>query len=147
LLDEVSYIAVPCKKLIFLAVTRINVNCALAFQFLYHLITICKAFFRDEVTEIDIANNLSLIYEILDEAMDYGCPQVTDPVVLKHYIQEGKFQSRLKSITIGTGCGVLWGSGKLVYKKNEAFLTIVENVNAVFSSTGSVLSSHVTGKI
>lgn len=48
----------------------------------------------------------SLIYEILDEVMDYGCPQFTDPALLKNYIQEGGFNdallkdlSKLKQLT------------------------------------------------
>jgi len=43
LLNGVSYITVPYKDLIFLATTKTNVNAAMAIQFLYQLIFICKA--------------------------------------------------------------------------------------------------------
>jgi AP-2 complex subunit mu-1 len=44
LLNGVSYIAVPYKDLIFLATTKTNINAAMAIQFLYQLIFICKAY-------------------------------------------------------------------------------------------------------
>jgi len=31
-----------------------------------------------------------LIYELLDEVMDYGYPQILDPDLLKMYITQGK---------------------------------------------------------
>lgn len=47
-LDGVSYIHVPYKDLILLATTKSNINVAMAVQFLYQLITICKAYFNGE---------------------------------------------------------------------------------------------------
>jgi AP-2 complex subunit mu-1 len=44
LLNGVSYISVPYKDLIFLATSKTNINCAMAIQFLYQLIFICKAY-------------------------------------------------------------------------------------------------------
>lgn len=36
-----------------------------------------------------------LIYELLDEAMDFGLPQITDPTVLKSLIFQKGFRSEL----------------------------------------------------
>ena len=47
-LDGVSYIHVPYKDLILLATTKSNINVAMAVQFLYQLISICKAYFNGE---------------------------------------------------------------------------------------------------
>jgi AP-2 complex subunit mu-1 len=51
-------------------------------QFLYQLVNICKAYFG-ELDENAIKKQFVLIYEILDEVMDYGVPQIMDPDVLK----------------------------------------------------------------
>lgn len=48
-MNGVSYISVPYKDIILLATTKTNINCAMAIQFLYHLIFICKAYFGGEV--------------------------------------------------------------------------------------------------
>ena len=45
-LNEVSYVAVPYKDLIFLATTKTNLNAAMVVEFLYQLIFICKAYFN-----------------------------------------------------------------------------------------------------
>ncbi len=50
--------------------------------FLYQLVRICKAYFGD-FDENAIRKHFVLIYELLDEVMDYGMPQILDPDVLK----------------------------------------------------------------
>jgi hypothetical protein len=131
LLDDVSFIAVPHQQLVFLAATRGNVNCAMAFQFLYHLIAICKAYCQEELVEEDIRNKLTLLYEILDEVMDYGCPQFTDPNVLQQYIREGglsedvlKNKEKLRQLTC-MPTGDQWRPRGLVYRRNEVYIDVV----------------------
>ena len=60
---------------------------------MYDFITVCKAYFGGEFDESQIRKNFSLIYELLDEVMDYGYPQILDPDLLKMYITEGKADS------------------------------------------------------
>ena len=40
------------------------------------VVTLCKAYFGGECSEQSIKNNFVLIYELLDEIMDFGYPQV-----------------------------------------------------------------------
>ncbi len=154
LLNGVSYITVPYKDLIFLATTKTNVNAAMAIQFLYQLIFICKAYCNGEITENDVKKKFSLIYEILDEVMDYGCPQFTDPTLLKNYIQEGGFNDellkdlkKLKQLTSQATGVTSWRPEGIVHKKNEIYIDVIENVNALFSAKGTVLRADVTGVI
>jgi AP-2 complex subunit mu-1 len=53
---------------------------------LYNFINVCRAYFKGEFNEATIRKNFSLIYELLDEVMDYGYPQILDPELLKLYI-------------------------------------------------------------
>ena len=43
----------------------------------------CKAYFGGEFDENNIRKHFVLIYEILDEVMDYGIPQLVDADLLK----------------------------------------------------------------
>ncbi len=108
-----------------MASTKSNVNCAMAIQFLYHLIFICKAYFGGEVVENDVKKQFSLVYEILDEVMDFGCPQFTDPALLKNYITEGGFDdellkdlSKLRQMTSQATGATSWRPEGIVHKKN-----------------------------
>jgi len=106
-LDGVSFIHTTCGDITLIATTKANLNAALIVQFLYDFITVCKAYFKGEFNESQIRKNFSLIYELLDEVMDHGYPQILDPEVLKLYITQGKFSNKqetniekLKQITI-----------------------------------------------
>ena len=63
---------------------------SLKVQFLYDFINVCKAYFAGEFNEATIRKNFALIYELLDEVMDYGYPQLLDADLLKMYITQGK---------------------------------------------------------
>lgn len=39
-----------------------------------------------EVEEESIRDNFVIVYELLDEFMDFGYPQTTDPKVLQEYV-------------------------------------------------------------
>ncbi len=90
LLDGVSFVHTTHTDITLVATTKSNANAAMLMQFLYSLITLCKAYFNGEFNEEKIRNNFSLIYELLDEIMDFGYPQILDPDLLKQYITQGK---------------------------------------------------------
>ena len=73
-----------------IATTKGNINAALQMQFLYSLVTLCKSYFNGEINEDGVRKNFALIYELLDEVMDFGFPQILDPDLLKMYITQGK---------------------------------------------------------
>lgn len=69
-----TFFYVPYKDFILVAATKVNVNCGMVFKFLYTVIDILKAYFADEPTEDLIKSKYVLIYELLDEIIDYGIP-------------------------------------------------------------------------
>ncbi len=70
------------KDIILLATSKGNVNAGMIIYFLYQLVRLCKSYFGD-LDENSIRKNFVLIYELLDEVMDYGMPQILDPDLLK----------------------------------------------------------------
>lgn len=85
--------------------------------------------------------------------MDYGYPQLLDANLLKEYIRTGKQKAmptdieRLKAITVQATGAISWRAEGIRYKRNEVFLDIIESVNVLLSSRGTVLKADVLGRV
>jgi AP-2 complex subunit mu-1 len=145
-----SYFHVRTTNMWVVAATRSNVNAALVFELLHKVIEVLESYFG-KVTEENVKNNFVLIYELLDEIIDYGYPQKTDSGILKTYItQQGvKTQSaeEQRQITSQVTGQIGWRREGIKYRKNELFLDVLESVNLLMSPQGQVLSSHVSGHV
>jgi len=133
------------------AVTKTNANAALVFEFCYRFINIAKSYFG-KVDEESVKNNFVLIYELIDEINDFGYPQNSEIDTLKSYITTESVVSAIaaeessKITTQATGA-TSWRRGDVKYKKNEAFVDVVETVNLSMSAKGNVLRADVDGHI
>eukprot|EP00057_Strongylocentrotus_purpuratus_P029821 XP_779923.2 PREDICTED: AP-2 complex subunit mu [Strongylocentrotus purpuratus] len=132
------------------AVTKQNVNAPMVFEFLAKLMEVMTSYFG-KVTEDNIKNNFVLIYELLDEILDYGYPQNTDTGMLKTYIIQQGIKSSSKEeqaqITNQVTGQIGWRREGIKYRRNELFLDVLENVNLLMSPQGQVLSAHVAGRV
>lgn len=152
-LDGVSFIHTTVADMTCIATSKGNLNAALIIQFLYDFIGLCRAYFEGEFNEATVRKHFSLIYELLDEVMDYGYPQILDPELLKQYITEGKVSEqvtnieKLKQITIQATGAISWRPEGLKYRDNELFIDIIENINVLLSNRGTVLRSDVIGQV
>ena len=151
-MNGVSYIFTQEGEIVLLATTKCNINAGLMFEFLYAFIKVCKNYFG-EFSEEKIRNNFVLIYELLDECMDYGYPELTDSGLLKKFIfMEGKKVEELTKIQLTstltqlTG-SVSWRQPGIFYPENEVYIDIIENMNLLISKTGEVIKSEIMGKI
>ncbi|CAG8771428.1 8993_t:CDS:2, partial [Funneliformis caledonium] len=84
-LGSTSFFHVHHENLYIVAVTKCNANAALVFEFCYRLVNIGKAYFG-KLDEEAVKNNFVLIYELLDEILDFGYPQNSETETLKMYI-------------------------------------------------------------
>lgn len=125
-----------------------SANAALVFTFLYRIISIFTEYFR-ELEEESIRDNFVLIYELLDEICDWGLPQTTDTKILQEYItQEGhKLEATQVRPPMAVTNAVSWRTEGIKYRKNEVFLDVVESVNLLANSQGTVLRSEIVGAI
>ena len=48
----------------------------MTFHFLYTMVDIFKGYFEDDFDEDALRDNFTLVYELLDEMLDFGYPQV-----------------------------------------------------------------------
>lgn len=65
-----------------LAVSPRNVNCGEIILYLHRLVQVLVEYFRG-LEEESIRDNFVIIYELLDEMMDFGYPQVTESKMLQ----------------------------------------------------------------
>lgn len=132
------------------AVTKQNVNAAMVFEMMHKFIEVMQSYFG-RLTEENIKNNFVLIYELLDEVLDYGYPQNSDTGVLKTFITQTGIKSSSREeqamITSQVTGQIGWRREGIKYRRNELFLDVIEYVNLLMSPQGQVLSAHVAGKV
>jgi len=142
------------------SIARNNANVMLAMKFMSSLVDLFKSYFEGDLNEQSIRNNFVLMYELLDEAADYGLPQLTDPTILKSLIFQKGFRSEFLPIelasekkeanpnaTLQVTGAVGWRREGIKYKKNEVYLDIIEQINLLMSNNGNILRSDVMGRV
>jgi len=132
------------------AVTKQNVNASMVFEFLWKICEVMQSYFG-KISEENVKNNFVLIYELLDEILDFGYPQNTDTGILKTFITQQGIKSATKEeqshITSQVTGQIGWRREGIKYRRNELFLDVLEFVNLLMSPQGQVLSAHVAGKV
>lgn len=117
------------------------------------------------LSEEGIRKNFILLYELLDEMLDYGYPQVTQTENLKAFVYNEPIVITPVAST-GSMINPKTASASAVHKpvissvtsdgkksnvsqkqKNEIFVDILEKLNVVFSSNGYILNSSIDGCI
>ena len=94
---------------------------------------------------------MTLIYELMDETMDFGYPQNCAVDVLRLYINLGSVKPQdepePEQLTKQITGAIDWRREGIRYKKNEVYIDVLESVNLLISNTGSILRSEVTGRV
>ena len=129
-----------------LALSKRNTNAAEIILFLHRLVQVLVEYFK-ELEEESIRDNFVIIYELMDEMMDFGFPQTTESKILQEYVdcllrrmwvslgldryitQESyKLEVQVRP-PIAVTNAVSWRSEGIRYRKNEVFLDVIESVN------------------
>ncbi|KAG2236736.1 hypothetical protein INT48_000734 [Thamnidium elegans] len=115
--------------------------------YLHKLTEVFTEYFK-ELEEESIRDNFVIVYELLDEMMDFGYPQTTETKILQEYITQDahKLEVQVRPPMAVTNA-VSWRSEGIKYKKNEVFLDVIESVNLLVNSNGNVLRSEVLGSV
>ncbi|KAK2734650.1 hypothetical protein FQN55_002573 [Onygenales sp. PD_40] len=152
-LGSTTFSHVKHENIYLVAVTKSNANAALVFEFLYRFIHLGKGYFG-KFDEEAVKNNFVLVYELLDEILDFGYPQNTETDTLKMYITTEGVKSAIANsatdssrITMQATGALSWRRSDIKYRKNEAFVDVIEDVNLLMSATGTVLRADVNGQI
>lgn len=139
------------------AVAKGNPNVALVFSYLYKMQEVLTEYFK-ELEDESLRDNFVITYELLDEMMDFGYPQVTETKILKEFIKteanklagrNQKKDDKVSDFKVPTGLtqAVHWRGDGIKHSKNEVFLDVIEKLNLLVSAQGNILRSEVLGTI
>lgn len=157
IVDGVTYLHTREGGLQLVATTRDNVSPTFVLEFLRRMCTIIKDY-CGLLTEDAVRKNFTLIYELLDECLDYGVPQSTSTEALKTFVLNepvvvappASFPRPLLGFNKGpTGVfkSVLDTSRTDGKKREEIFVDVVERVTCTFNASGYIVSSQVDGSV
>jgi len=152
--NEIIFSFIKYNNLTFLAVSRRNSNSMMVFSFLYKFQEVLIDYFK-ELEEESIRDNFVIIYELLDEMMDNGYPQITEVKILQEYIKteyhklegEKKTMNPSEVVIPDTINNVPWRPPGIKHKKNEIFLDVIEKLNMLITASGSVVKSEILGAL
>lgn len=146
--DGISFLYIKISNLYLLAVTNRNADATMILLFLHKAAEVFKEYFK-EIEEESIRDNFVIIYELLDEMMDFGYPQTTETKILQEYItqESHKLEGQTVRPPPAVTGAVSWRSENIKYRKNEVFLDVIESVNLLVNTNGTVLRSEVVGCI
>ncbi|KAL0322870.1 UNVERIFIED_CONTAM: AP-4 complex subunit mu [Sesamum angustifolium] len=115
------------------------------------------------LSEESLRKNFVLVYELLDEVIDFGYVQTTSTEVLKSYVfNEPIVVDAARMPPLGPAALFMQGNKRMPgtavtksvvahepggRKREEIFVDIIEKISVTFSSSGYVLTSEIDGTI
>ena len=159
-INDVTYVWVKQHGLMFVCNTRFNASPSTIIELLNRLVKVFKDY-CGVLSEEAIRKNFILIYELLDEIVDFGYPQGTSTENLKACIYNEPLlvdaqKMRVPSLStktvsssavhkpIGSRKTGTIGGGSA---RNEIFVDILERLTMLFAANGSVVNSTIDGCI
>merc|ERR1711966_320344 len=104
-----TYVYIKYNNLYIMAVTQRNSNAAMILLFLYRLVEVLKEYFR-ELEEESIRDNFVITYELMDEMMDFGYPQISEAKILREYITQEAHKLEVVKPPMAVTNAVSWRS-------------------------------------
>lgn len=157
IVDGVTFIYIKRNGLFFVFTTKYNVSPSFSVELLERLSKVFKDY-CGVLTEESIRKNFILLYELLDEMIDYGFAQGTTTEHLKMYVhnepilvEDSRVGGGLRTASSRTTpSSAVHRPISLTHrkgKKNEIFVDILERLTVLFNSNGYVLNSTIDGCI
>jgi len=163
---DVNFVYLSQNGLYFVATTHSNISGSLVAEVISRIARVFKDY-CGVLTEEAIRQNFVLVYELIDEMIDFGYPQDTSTELLKAYVFNEpvvvrKKESSVLPSNLLSGFKLpdmnpktipsnavdkpitLSGSSK---KVNQIFVDIYERINVTFNSDGVVVRSEINGTI
>jgi AP-1 complex subunit mu len=147
--DDWCFAYIDRAAMYFVAVTRTNSNVTLLLTFLSSLAKLFEDYLGPLSPDV-IVDHFSLVYEVLDEVMDYGYPQTLDFAALNEYIQREKPRdpsAQPTSVPLPLTGIVSWRKEGIEYSSNEVFVDVVENVHMLVAKNAAVIHNEIVGEI
>jgi AP-2 complex subunit mu-1 len=153
LLEGITFLHIRHQDLYIVGTTMSNANPFLVFSYMSQLVGVLKSYIGHNFDENAIRGNFALVYELLDETVDYGVPQNCSADVLKLYINSGNLLTNVNDATTTSQLTEQitgktdWRRSDIIYKKNEIYIDLLESVNVLIATDGTVLKADCSGEI
>ncbi|KAK4719518.1 hypothetical protein R3W88_017856 [Solanum pinnatisectum] len=145
--NGVNYMFIQHKNIYLMAASKQNSNAASLLFFLHRVVDVFKHYF-EELEEESLRDNFVVVYELLDEMMDFGYPQYTEAKILGEFIKTDAYRMEVNQHPpMAVTNAVSWRSEGVYYKNNEVYLDVVEHVNLLVNSNGQLIRSEVNGAL
>ncbi|XP_075516854.1 AP-4 complex subunit mu-like isoform X2 [Primulina tabacum] len=161
-LDGVNYFHVKVVGLLFVATTRTNFSPSFALELLQRIARVIKDYLG-VLNEESLRKNFVLVYELLDEVVDFGYVQTTSTEVLKSYVfNEPIVVDAAHLPPLGPAALFMQGTKRMPgtavtksvvahepggRKREEIFVDVMEKISVTFSSSGYISTSEIDGTI
>ncbi|KAJ1957028.1 hypothetical protein EC988_001041 [Linderina pennispora] len=110
------------------------------------------------LSELTVKENFATVYQVLSEMVDSGSVVTTDMSVLRGLVPVPNMVNRMIENVSGIGIrsevkpdintsSIPWRSQGIRHSSNEFFVDIVEKIDAIVDSSGSVVAYDVSGDI
>ncbi|MED6118396.1 AP-4 complex subunit mu [Stylosanthes scabra] len=160
--DGVNYFHVKVAGLLFVATSRVNVSPSLVLELLQRIARVIKDYLG-VLNEDSFRKNFVLVYELLDEVIDFGYVQTTSTEVLKSYVfNEPIVIDAARLPSLGPASIFMQGNTRMPgtaitksvvsnepggRKREEIFVDVIEKISVTFNSSGFILTSEIDGTI
>lgn len=158
-IDGINFLFIKKNGIYFVTTTKFNVSPSFILELLDRIAKVFKDY-CGVLTEESIRKNFILLYELLDEMIDYGYPQSTSTETLKMYVHNepvpvetlksnsGMLSSKKTISSTAVQRPVSLGAtGGAKSNKNEIYVDILERLTVLFNSNGYILNSTIDGCI
>ena len=132
----------------------------LVIEFLHKIADTFVLYFGDPADESAVKDNFSTAYQLLEEMVDHGWPLTTEPNALTDLIKPPTMLAKIQQAISGGSSSILsealpkgtvsnmpWRKCGVSHANNEIYIDIVEEIDAILSVNGGVISSDVSGSI
>ncbi|KAK7392102.1 hypothetical protein VNO78_20529 [Psophocarpus tetragonolobus] len=142
----------------FLGCTQVEMPPLMAIEFLCRVADVLNDYFG-ALNEDVIKDNFVIVYELLDEMIDNGFPLTTEPCVLREMITPPNMVGKALSIVTGSSSNVSdtlpratvscvpWRTAEPKYAKNEVYVDLVEEMDAIINRDGSLVKCEIYGEV
>lgn len=162
---ELHFVHIRQGGLYWVVTTTVDASPFTIIEFLNRLTAVIKDY-CGSLSEKSVRMNFALIYELLDEVVDYGYIQTTSTDILKNFIQTEAVSSKPFSLFDLSNVG-LFGAETQQSKvapsaaatrpimssrgeqggKNEIFVDVIERMSVVIGANGVLMKADVEGEI
>ena len=165
--EGTQFVYIVQYGLYFVCTTIENVSPCFVLEFLQKISMLCKDY-CGVVHEEAVRYNFALIYELLDEVLDYGYPQCTSTDELKEFIfnephpvhqapapkplptSATKTARNLFGSVVASDKRLAAGSAaqkSVMKEKNEVYIDVLERLTVLVSPNGQIVKCHLDGCI